>query len=91
MLGPAPEVAEHRFEVRAFVPGAAGYEDPVTGSLNAGLAQWLVRTGRAPQDYTARQGTRMGRRGLVRVSADATGAVRVGGHCTVCVSGSVVL
>ena len=91
VLGPAPDSAEHRFEVRAFVPGATGYEDPVTGSLNAGLAQWLVRTGRAPQDYTARQGTRMGRRGLVRVSADATGAVRVGGHCTVCVSGSVVL
>ncbi|WP_423446560.1 PhzF family phenazine biosynthesis protein [Kocuria sp. KSNUG] len=91
VLGPAPEGSEHRFEVRAFVPGATGYEDPVTGSVNASLAQWLVRTGRAPQDYTARQGTRMGRRGLVRVNADATGAVRVGGHCTVCVSGSVVL
>ncbi|MGX5669744.1 PhzF family phenazine biosynthesis protein [Kocuria rhizophila] len=91
VLGPAPEDSEHRFEVRAFVPGATGYEDPVTGSLNASLAQWLVRTGRAPKDYTARQGTRLGRRGLVRVSADATGAVRVGGQCTVCVSGSVVL
>jgi predicted PhzF superfamily epimerase YddE/YHI9 len=35
------------FEVRAFT--AAGYEDPVTGSLHAGLAQWLIDTGVAPQ------------------------------------------
>ena len=91
VVGPAPEGSEHRYEVRAFVPGAAGYEDPVTGSLNASLAQWLLRTGRAPQTWTSRQGTRMGRRGTVHISADDAGNVRVGGSCTVCVTGSVTL
>ncbi|RLZ02393.1 phenazine biosynthesis protein PhzF, partial [Kocuria tytonicola] len=91
VVGPAPEGAEHHYEVRAFVSGTPGCEDPVTGSLNAGLAQWLLRTGRAPQTYTARQGTRMGRRGMVHVSTDTTGTVRVGGSCTVCVTGSVTL
>ena len=91
VVGPAPESPEHHFEVRAFVPGATGYEDPVTGSLHEGLAQWLLRTDRAPQTYTARQGTRMGRRGMVHVSTDTAGSVRVGGSCTVCVTGSVTL
>ncbi|RKQ37071.1 PhzF family phenazine biosynthesis protein [Kocuria tytonis] len=91
VVGPAPEGSDHDLEVRAFVAGGHGYEDPVTGSLNASVAQWLLRTGRLPGDYTARQGTRMGRRGMVRVSADRTGNVRVGGSCTVCVTGTVAL
>lgn len=90
VVGPAPEGSAHRFEVRAFVPGARGYEDPVTGSLNASLAQWLIRTDRTPREYVARQGTRLGRRGLVHVSSLGED-VLVGGACTVCVSGSVLL
>ena len=90
VVGPAPEGSAHRFEVRAFVPGARGYEDPVTGSLNASLAQWLIRTDRAPREYVARQGTRLGRRGFVHVSSRGED-VLVGGACTVCVSGSVLL
>ncbi|QMS55564.1 PhzF family phenazine biosynthesis protein [Kocuria varians] len=90
VVGPAPEGSAHRFEVRAFVPGTRGYEDPVTGSLNASLAQWLIRTDRTPREYVARQGTRLGRRGLVHVSSLGED-VLVGGACTVCVSGSVLL
>lgn len=90
VVGPAPEGSAHRFEIRAFVPGARGYEDPVTGSLNASLAQWLIRTDRTPREYVARQGTRLGRRGLVHVSSLGED-VLVGGACTVCVSGSVLL
>lgn len=90
VVGPAPEGSAHRFEVRAFVPGARGYEDPVTGSLNASLAQWLIRTDRTPREYVARQGTRLGLRGLVHVSSLGED-VLVGGACTVCVSGSVLL
>ncbi|WP_344205097.1 PhzF family phenazine biosynthesis protein [Kocuria salsicia] len=90
VVGPAPEGSAHRFEVRAFVPGTRGYEDPVTGSLNASLAQWLIRTDRAPREYVARQGTCLGRRGLVQISSRGED-VLVGGTCTVCVSGSVLL
>lgn len=55
------------FEVRAFVPGYGVPEDPVTGSLNAGLAQWLIGSGRAPTTYTASQGTQVGRTGIVGI------------------------
>lgn len=56
------------YEVRAFCPEFAVPEDPVTGSLNAGLAVWLTRSGRLPADYTVRQGTVLGRSGDVRIS-----------------------
>jgi PhzF family phenazine biosynthesis protein len=57
------------FEVRAFV-GTGGYEDPVTGSLNAGLAQWLMREGLAPTSYVAAQGTALQRAGRVHLRMD---------------------
>jgi len=57
--------ADAQFEVRAFTSG--GYEDPVTGSLNAGLAQWLIGEGIAPSSYVASQGTALGRMGRVQV------------------------
>ena len=79
------------FEVRAFFPGNAGLiEDPVTGSLNAALAQWLIGTGQAPADYVAAQGTRLGRQGRVYVSSDADG-VWIGGDCVTVMSGKVML
>ncbi|HMD94489.1 MAG TPA: PhzF family phenazine biosynthesis protein, partial [Trebonia sp.] len=59
-------------------PGATA-EDPVTGSLNASLAQWLVRTGRATLPYVASQGTALGRRGRVHVTGDDDGAIWGGG------------
>ncbi len=66
-------------------------EDPVTGSLNASLAQWLLASGRASAPYVARQGTALGRDGRVRITADADGVVWVGGDVVTCVSGRVRL
>ena len=54
-------------------------EDPVTGSLNASVGQWLFETGRASSPYLARQGTRLGRSGEVQVERDTNGRVWVGG------------
>jgi PhzF family phenazine biosynthesis protein len=78
------------FEVRAFVPTLGVPEDPVTGSLNAGLAQWLIGSGRAPAAYVAAQGTALGRDG--RVFVEQVGAdIWIGGDSVVLVSGEVRL
>ncbi|MGD0603805.1 MAG: PhzF family phenazine biosynthesis protein [Streptosporangiaceae bacterium] len=92
VAGPYPDGSPEALEVRAFTPqiGPPG-EDPVTGSLNASLAQWLLATGRVTAPYVARQGTVLGRRGLVRISLDEAGQVWVGGACVTCVSGTVEL
>lgn len=79
LLGAYPPGSECAIEVRAFVPGLGVPEDPVTGSLNAGIAQWLVGEGALPKEYTAAQGTALGRAGRVRVRVDAYGAIWVGG------------
>ena len=80
------------FEVRAFFPGHGGLtEDPVTGSLNAALGQWLIGAGLAPTHYVARQGTALGRAGRVHVQQDALGQVWVGGESVVCIKGQVTL
>jgi PhzF family phenazine biosynthesis protein len=88
VAGPYPPGAPAAFEVRAFTPLVGGTgEDPVTGSLNASLAQWLLRTGRATAPYVASQGTVLGRSGRVHISADPSGQVWVGGAARTCVSG----
>jgi PhzF family phenazine biosynthesis protein len=75
-------------EVRAFYSDGRDFgEDPATGSLNAGLAQWLVPAGRLPESYVAAQGTVIGRRGRVHVDV-VDGAVRVGGATRTIVVGS---
>jgi PhzF family phenazine biosynthesis protein len=80
------------FEVRAFFPGNNGMaEDPVTGSLNAALAQWLIGAGIAPQQYVASQGTALGRAGRVHVERDAAGETWIGGACVTCIDGQVRL
>jgi PhzF family phenazine biosynthesis protein len=68
VIGPYPPRSEVDFEVRAFTPLEGQREDPVTGSLNAALGQWLIGTGRAPNSYVAAQGTALGRRGRVYVT-----------------------
>lgn len=90
VVGPYPAGAAHHVEVRAFVLPAGVREDPVTGSLNAGIAAWLMASGQAPPAYTASQGQRVGRRGEVSVRADDRG-LWVGGACTTCVRGVVEL
>lgn len=78
-------------EVRAFVDVIGVPEDPVTGSLNASLAQWLMADGLLPERYTASQGMCLGRAGLVDLERDAAGQVWVGGDVVTCVDGHVTL
>jgi PhzF family phenazine biosynthesis protein len=92
VVGPYPPGSPEAFEVRAFAPKAAATdEDPVTGSLNASLAEWLLRTGRATAPYVVSQGTVLGRRGRVHISTDDTDAIWVGGGTVTCVTGEVDL
>jgi predicted PhzF superfamily epimerase YddE/YHI9 len=90
VVGPYPVGSDVAFEVRAFTAGDAVTEDPVTGSLNASLAQWLINGGRAPRTCVASQGTRLGRRGWVHI-AQEDGQIRVGGDTVIGVIGSVNL
>jgi len=92
VFGRHPAGSPEAIEVRAFFPTASGtVEDPVTGSLNASLAQWLLASGKATAPYTASQGTALGRRGRVHVSTDADGAVWIGGGTHTLISGSVLI
>ncbi|MGO2541134.1 MAG: PhzF family phenazine biosynthesis protein, partial [Specibacter sp.] len=90
VVGPCRPEAGTDFEVRAFFGGDAVWEDPVTGSLNAGLARWMADTGIAPPEYVASQGTVLGREGRVHISVEGE-AIWVGGHVTLCVEGHVLL
>ena len=85
----APDAAD--LEVRAFAAPMGVNEDPVTGSLNASLAQWLMDEGQMPTHYLANQGACLGRAGQVHLQRDASGQVWVGGQSVVCISGQVLL
>ena len=82
--------SEAQLEIRAFVPGEGVKEDPVTGSLNAGVAQWMIAAGLAPQRYVASQGTALGRAGRVHVEKIGDD-VWVGGETVTCIEGTVTL
>jgi len=87
---PQVDGADAQFEVRAFVPGDGMPEDPVTGSLNAGIAQWLLAEGLAPKRFVVSQGTAIGRNG--RVYIECTGDdIWVGGEVVTCIEGRVAL
>jgi PhzF family phenazine biosynthesis protein len=91
VVGVQPAHDETHFEVRAFFPGNNGMtEDPVTGSLNAALAQWLIGAGLAPPRYVAAQGTAMARAGRVHVSQEGAD-IWIGGASVTCVDGKVSL
>jgi PhzF family phenazine biosynthesis protein len=84
----ARDGADAQFEVRAFT--ARGVEDPVTGSLNAGLAQWLIGSGIAKPRYVAAQGTAIGRAGRVHVAQEGE-TIWIGGDVVQCVTGTITL
>ncbi|WP_248747908.1 PhzF family phenazine biosynthesis protein [Pseudomonas sp. MWU12-2037] len=87
---PALDGDECQFEVRALIAGEGMCEDPATGSLNAGIARWLLGEGRAPQSYRVSQGTAMGRAG--RISVEQVGdEIWVGGAAVTCITGSLNL
>jgi PhzF family phenazine biosynthesis protein len=90
VVAPHPAGADVRFEVRALIGHGPGYEDPVTGSLNASLAQWLIDSGIAPPLYVAAQGAALQRAGRVHVQRIGTDTWIGGDVCEV-VSGTVSL
>lgn len=88
VIGPQPAGHDALFEVRAFVPGLGVPEDPVTGSLNAGIAIWLIRTGQAPSVYTVAQGTALNRHGRVHVERVGE-TFWIGGDVAVRIAGEI--
>jgi len=92
LVGLYPPGSGLAYEVRAFFPkDGSTIEDPVTGSLNASLAQWLSSTGRAHPPYVASQGTAIGRKGRAHVELDADGSIWVGGGTVTCVTGQLTI
>jgi PhzF family phenazine biosynthesis protein len=94
VVGPHAPGHDADFEVRALIGEGAGYEDPVTGSLNASLGQWLIASGVAPKSYVASQGTRLQRDGRVfieQVTEGGESQVWVGGSSVSCVRGELSL
>lgn len=90
VIGAQAEGADTDYEVRAFLPGPGAGEDPVTGSLNAGLAQWLIGASLAPERYVVSQGTAVQRSGRVRIFT-REGRIWVGGATVTCLDGTVNL
>jgi PhzF family phenazine biosynthesis protein len=90
VVGAHPAGGEADFEVRFFAAAIGINEDPVTGSLNANIARWLIDSGRAPARYVAAQGAALGRAGRIHVTRDAQGTW-IGGDVAACVQGTVTL
>ncbi|MBL8338137.1 MAG: PhzF family phenazine biosynthesis protein [Rhodoferax sp.] len=88
---PQPAADGPHLEVRGFAPHLGVNEDPVTGSLNASLAQWLMAEGLVPETYVAAQGHCLQRAGRVQLQRDGAGQVWVGGRSVTCVAGTVRL
>jgi PhzF family phenazine biosynthesis protein len=86
---PARDGDEAQFEVRAYT-SRGDTEDPVTGSLNASLAQWLIGAGLAKPRYVAAQGTALGRAGRVHVAREGD-TIWIGGDVTGCVAGTITV
>ncbi|MBO9515542.1 MAG: PhzF family phenazine biosynthesis protein [Variovorax sp.] len=78
-------------EVRAFAAPIGVEEDPVTGSFNGSLAEWLIADGHLPERYVAAQGQVLGRDGRVHITRDSDRQVWVGGDCATCIDGQVTL
>jgi predicted PhzF superfamily epimerase YddE/YHI9 len=92
VIGAYPADSSAAFEVRAFMPAPGGLaEDPVTGSLNASLAQSLIAAARARPPYVVTQGSRVGAAGRVHIDQDRDGTVWVGGNTITAIAGSVEL
>ncbi len=90
VAGPYPQGHEAQFEVRAFAADAGGGEDPVTGSLNAGIASWFIQAGIAPGNYVVSQGTALGRQGRLYIQ-QIDGQIWVAGQSLTTIEGTLSL
>jgi PhzF family phenazine biosynthesis protein len=90
-IGSYPDGSEHAFEMRTFAPGVGVTEDPVCGSMNASVGQWLTRTGAVVGDFRVSQGARLGRAGDIAISADRDGGVWVGGATSTLFRGTALI
>lgn len=90
-IGAHPEGSPYAFELRTFAPGVGVAEDPVCGSMNASVGQWMTSTGAAPSRYRVSQGAKLGRAGDITITADPDGTVWVGGTTTTCFSGTATI
>jgi PhzF family phenazine biosynthesis protein len=92
VVGFEPDGDGAAYQVRAFIDfNGQVVEDPVTGSLNASVAQWLIGSGRTTPPYVAAQGTALGREGRVHVDRTADGRIWIGGQVAASISGTVEL
>jgi PhzF family phenazine biosynthesis protein len=91
VVGLHPPGSDVQVEVRGFAPDAGIPEDPVTGSLSAGVAQWLSGDGTLPPSYVAAQGTALGRAGRLHIDTDRDGTIWVGGDTVTTIVGAVAL
>ncbi|ADD43969.1 PhzF family phenazine biosynthesis protein [Stackebrandtia nassauensis] len=89
-VGEYPKGSEFAYELRTFAPASGVFEDPVCGSMNASVAQWLTGAGEMPAAYKVSQGARLGRRGEVAIAVEEDGTVWVGGATTTCFRGTAI-
>lgn len=90
-IGMYPEGSRFAYEMRTFAPGVGVPEDPVCGSMNASVGQWVIANGMAPQKFYVSQGQCVGRAGEISIEADTEGTVWVGGGTTSCIRGEIVV
>ena len=90
-IGAYPDGSGHAFEMRTFAPRVGVAEDPVCGSMNASVGQWLTTTGAAPSAYRVSQGARLGRAGTIEITTDTDGTIWVGGAAPGCIRGTITL
>lgn len=90
-IGMYPEDSRFAYEMRTFAPGVGVPEDPVCGSMNASVGQWVIANDMAPQKFYVSQGQCVGRAGEISIEADTEGTVWVGGGTTSCIRGEIVV
>ena len=88
-IGAHPASSKQDYEMRTFAPRVGVTEDPACGSMNAAVAQWLVRNGAVTAPYRVAHGQRLGRAGDIHIRPDSEGTVWVGGAVTTLFRGTV--
>ncbi|KJF16138.1 PhzF family phenazine biosynthesis protein [Acidithrix ferrooxidans] len=90
-IGAYPAGSKYAFEMRTFAPAIGIAEDPVCGSMNASVGQWITRSGEFTKGYKVSQGLRLGRKGEISITTNTDGEVWVGGATKTLFSGSAII